>query len=499
LSASSSTPIVRSQQSTTAKNKRAQSFVIVCAIALLVVGFFIVRPNGVSGPAMRDFEAFYAAGATANAGADPYGRAIWQAERTIPGVDATHDETLPFVGPPAVLPLWRALAVLPFATAGRIWGAMLACAMLVFVFGTLALIGAAEEATIVLGAAIFAGAFGALVSDVALGQLALFSAAAIIATLLLLRSRSWLAASLTTAVAAFQPNLCIVLIPRATDLRALVAFVLGALVFLGMMLHAGGLAGIERYVHLLAIHGEAEKRTVIQITPPGVALGFGAGEAMVTFVRYASALIALVLGVIAIRRIPEPVARVGIAVCVLPFVVPFFHEHDFILLLLPALYCAIHARGTTLAFAALASTLCGVDWLGLGQRPNAEVQSIVLSIACALGFALLAKMRREAFAGLIVPFVVIAISLIAHVHPVPIWPDALPANWHGPTGASVSTLWGLEQRAAGLETQDPVWAFLRLLSLVSDALLGFALYRCLLNVDVYEIVERRESVGVEPG
>lgn len=470
---------------------------IVCALALLVVGFFIVRPNGVSGPAMRDFEAFYAAGATANAGADPYGRAIWQAERAIPGVDTTHDETLPFVGPPAVLPLWRALALLPFSTAGRIWGAMLACAMLVFVFGTLVLIGAPEEVTIVLGAAIFAGAFGALVSDVALGQLALFSAAAIIATLLLLRSRSWLVASLTSAVAAFQPNLCIVLIPRATDLRALVAFALGAIVFLVMMLHAGGLGAVERYVHLLAIHGEAEKRTVIQITPPGVALGFGAAEATVAFVRYASALVALVLGVLAIRRIPEPVARVGIAVCVLPFVVPFFHEHDFILLLLPALYCAIHARGTTLAFSALASTMCGVDWLGLGQRPNAEVQSVVLSIACALGFALLAHMRREALAGLVVPLVVIVVSLVARTHPVPIWPDALPPSWHGPVDANVSTLWGLEQRAAGLETQDPVWAFLRLVALVSDALLGFTLYRCLLNVDVHEIVERGQGARVE--
>jgi len=446
---------------------------------------------------MRDFEAFYAAGVTANAGADPYGRSIWEAERAIPGVDASHDETLPFVGPSAVLPLWRALALLPFPTAGRIWGAMLACAMLVFVFGTLALVGAPEEATIVVGAAIFAGAFGALISDVALGQLALFSCAGIIAALLLLRSRAWLGASIASAIAAFQPNLCIVLIPRATDVRAVVAFALGAIIFFVMMLNTGGLGGFERYAHLLAIHGAAEKRTVIQITAAGVALGFGAGDAAVTLIRYASALIALVLGFIAMRRITEPVARVGIAVCALPFFAPFFHEHDFVLLLLPAIYCAIHARGTTLAFSALAGTLCGVDWLGLGQRPNAAVQSIVLSVACALGFALLARMRGPAFTGLIVPFAVILVSLIARAHPVPIWPDALPLSWHGPAGASVSALWELEQRAAGLETQDPAWAFLRLLSLISDALLGFALYRCLLDVDVHEIVERRESVRVE--
>ena len=448
---------------------------------------------------MRDFEAFYAAGVTANAGGDPYGRAIWEAERAIPGVDTSHDETLPFVGPPAALPLWRALALFPFSIAGRIWGAILACAMLVMVFGTLALAGAAEETTIVLGASIFAGAFGALISDVALGQLALLSGAAIVATLLLLRSRKWLGAALTSAIAAFQPNLCIVMIARATDARAMIAFVLGAGIFVALMLLSGGVGGFERYLHLLAVHGAAEKQTVIQITPGGVALGFGAGDTTVAIIRYACALTALLLGTRAVLRLREPVAGVGIAACALPFIVPFFHEHDFVLLLVPALYCALHARGGTLAFSAVASTLCGVDWLGLGQRPYAEIQSVILATACALGFALLAGIRPQAFAGLVVPLAVVAVSFMARMHPVPIWPDALPPHWQGPAGASVSALWGLEQRAAGLDSQDPFWAFLRLLSLFSDVLLGFALYRCSMHVDVHEIVERGQGVRMESG
>jgi len=106
-------------------------------------------------------------------------------------------------------------------------------------------------------------------------------------------------------------------------------------------------------------------------------------------------------------------------------------------------------------------------------------------------------MRRSAFTGLVVPFAVIAVSLVARMHPVPIWPDALPLHWQGPAHASVSALWGLEQRAAGLDTQDPVWAFLRLLSLLADALIGFALYYSLLNVDVNEVIERREGVRME--
>jgi hypothetical protein len=491
-------PIVRSLPSITAKNKRAAPFVIICALALLAVAFFIVRPNGASGPAMRDFEAFYAAGVIANHGGDPYGRDIWNAEREIPGVDTTHDETLPFVGPPAALPLWRALALLPFSLAGRIWGAILGCAMLVTVFGTLRLANAPEEPAVALGAAIFAASFGALISDVALGQLALLCVAAVIATLLLLRTRAWLAASITSALAALQPNLCLVLIARATDLRALAAFGLGTILFFAMMLAPAGIAGLDRYLHLLAVHGAAEEHTVIQITPSGVALGFGASAAIAALAHYASMLVALGLGIAAMRSL-DPVARVGIAVCMLPFVVPFFHEHDFVLILLPALFCAINARARTLAFAAIGATLSAVDWLGLAQRPNAQLQSVLLACACALGFALLAQMRREAFAGMIAPVAVIVASLIARAHPVPIWPDALPLHWQGPPDAGISALWHLEQHVAGLEAQNPIWAFLRLLSLIADAMIGVALYACLLNVDVHEIVERRQSAGVETG
>jgi len=496
LSVSSYTPITHSLSPIQA-NKRVTALTVTCAIALLIVAFFSVRPTGASGPAMRDFEAFYAAGAAANAGADPYSRSIWRFERAIPGVDGSHDETLPFVGPPAVLPLWRVLALLPYGLAGRSWGAVLACAMLVMVFGTLTLARAPHEASIVLGATIFAASFGALISDVSLGQVALLSAAAIVATLLLLRSRAWPAAAITTVVGAFQPNMCLVLIARLGDMRASIAFAIGAVVFFGLMFAFGGIDATGRYLHLLAVHGAAERHTVIQITPASVALGWGASDAASTAVRLLSALAALGLGTVAMRRTREPIARVGFAACMLPFVVPFFHEHDFVLLVLPALYCALRARGSTLALAAVASVSCSIDWLGLAQRVGAQPQSLMLALAATLGIALLARLRRETSLALLVPAALIAVCLLARTHPVPIWPDALPLHWHGPPGASVSALWELEQRTAGLEAQDPVWSFLRLLPLFSDALLGFALYRTLMDVDVHEISERLEQVRVE--
>ena len=415
---------------------------------------------------MRDFEAFYAAGAVANRGTDPYGRAIWDAEKTIPGVDTSHNETLPFVGPPAGLPLWRALATLPYDVAGRVWGAVLAIAMLVIIFGTLELVNAPRTVSTLLGATILTSAYGAVISDVSLGQVALVCAAAIVLVLLLLPARAWLFAALAAAIAALSPNLAVVLIASLTGLRALFAFAIAAAGVTLSALHEVGVAGLARYADLLRVHGAAEKATVIQITPSGILFGLGPSVA----------LIVVALAIVALRRIREPAMRVGIASCALPFVVPFFHEHDFVLMLLPAMICAIRARGPALILAAIGATACGVDWLGLAQRPLNDAQTIIVATACALGFMLLARLRREAFTALAIPVAVAAVSAIARTHPVPIWPDMLPPHWQPPPGASVSEVWRLEQQVAGLDERDPVWNTLRALSLASCALLGFATY-----------------------
>jgi hypothetical protein len=369
--------------------------------------------------------------------------------------------------------------------------------MLVSVFGTLSLVRAPQSVSALLGASIFAASLGALVSDVALGQFALVCLAAIVATLLLLRSNAWIAASITAALAAMQPNLCLVLIARATGRRAIIALGLGAIIFLVLLLSMAGPAGIAAYLHLLAIHGAAEAATVIQITPAGVALGFGASPSTAESVRWCAAALGLILALMAMMRVSDPTARVGIAACASPFILPFFHEHDFVLLLLPVILCAIHARGSTLAFAAVAATACSVDWLALSQRPNAELQAVILAAAAALGFALLSDLRREAFAGLALPIVVAVVSLVAHQHQIPVWPDGLPLHWQAPSDASVSYVWGLEQLAAGLDAHDPIWSILRFFALVASALVGLATYLTASDVDVHEIVVRRERVGLE--
>jgi hypothetical protein len=168
-----------------------------------------------------------------------------------------------------------------------------------------------------------------------------------------------------------------------------------------------------------------------------------------------------------------------------------------VLLVLPALCCAVRARGATLAFAAIVATAAGVDWLGLAQRPSAGVQTVMLCIACALGFALASGSRRESFAGLCVPFAVIGAALLARTHPAPVWPDTLPLHWQAPAGASVSEVWALEQRVGGLDATNPVWSLLRALTLLSTALLGVATWmtgkqeQC-----VSEDTRRNERMGI---
>ncbi|HLX26764.1 MAG TPA: hypothetical protein VKR05_07200, partial [Candidatus Cybelea sp.] len=66
----------------------------------VAIAVFAVRPVRTPGPLARDFEAYWSAGKTANAHMDPYGKAIWEAERGIAGVNARRDELLPFISPP---------------------------------------------------------------------------------------------------------------------------------------------------------------------------------------------------------------------------------------------------------------------------------------------------------------------------------------------------------------------------------------------------------------
>jgi hypothetical protein len=435
-----------------------------------------LRPPPTSGPFARDFEAYYAAGATWNAGGDPWSRDVWRVERTIPGVDATRDELLPFVGPAASLPLWSLLAQLPFAAARTVWVAVLAFALATLALSALLLAGVRPGIGEALCAIAFAALCGPAISALALGQVALLAAAAVALALLALERRSpW--AIVAACVAALQPNLALPLATRLTAKRPALLLVAAAALFLAVTLAiGGGIGGLAGYLQRLGVHGAGERFIVIQYALPAIASAFHLAPARALILGDAIAVLTIAAGAIVAFRLraqPRYVALAGIAL--LPIAVPFFHEHDFTLELIPAIVLAFDADVRARAFAGIATMCTLVDWLGVAQRPQSAAQTAALAVALACVFcALQRRALPPALAPLLACAILIAALLpLAHAFPAPVWPDALGA-FHAAPALDASAVWAAEQRAAGLDAQVPAWGVLRAVPLGGCVLFAYA-------------------------
>jgi hypothetical protein len=461
--------------------KALRRLALAVALVAFALAFTAVRPPRTPGPFERDFEAYYAAGATVNAGGDPYSRDVWQTERTIGGVVATRDELLPYVGPAAALPLWSLLARLPHPAARIVWSALLALAFVALMLSVLALAGREPSPGTLVAAAGFLFASGPMLSDTALGQVALVSVAAIACALVAYRARAPLGATLATLIAAIQPNLALALIARMRSRFDVLAAAGAAVAFAGLTFAAGGGPhGFTAYLTRLRLHGEAERFILIQHTPAAIAFALGAPRPVALALGAIVALAAVGIAVVAIvRERLAPTDATLVAIAVLPLAVPFFHEHDFTLELIPGLLLACVARGRARALAAIACACVFVDWLGLAQRPPAHGQIALLAIALtalfvALGPADGRELRRGAW-GIVTVLVLLAVaSPLAHRFPAPTWPDALALTYHADPAADASAVWGEEQRLSGLEAAEPLWGVLRAIPLAGCALLTAA-------------------------
>jgi len=440
----------------------------------------VFRPAPTPGPFARDFEAYYAAGATWNAGGDPWSRDVWGVERTIPGVDASRDELLPFVGPAASLPLWSLLARLPFDAARIVWEILLALALAVLTLAAATLAHVRLTANRAAGALLFGAVTGPVIGDIALGQLALVSAAAVAVTLLALERRSpW------TIVAAFaagiQPNLALPLAARLTERRSAALLVAAGAFFLVVTLVAGGgIGGLQAYVRHLAEHGAGERFIVIQYSVPAILAAFHLAPDAASVAGTAVALLAVAAAAAAALRMrARPRLAAMVAIAVLPWVVPFFHEHDFVIELIPAIVLAASADARVRTLAGIAAVATLVDWLGIAQRPAFTAQTICLAFATACAFAALPNRSLRA-ASPLPPLVTCALLALlavplAHAFPVPVWPDAL-GPFHAAPDLSASAVWAAEQQRAGLNATVPAWGLLRLIPLAGCALLALAAY-----------------------
>jgi hypothetical protein len=446
-------------------------------LVALALAFTLFRPAPTQGPFARDFEAYYAAGATWNAGGDPWSRDVWQVERTVAGVDPSRDELLPYVGPAAALPLFGALARLPQPVAVRIWSGLLAASCAALMIAAV-LLARARRRDAVLGAFALALGAGPMTSALALGQAALLSAAAIALALVAYERRAVAAGALATLVAALQPNLALVLVARMRDRTALLCAVLGAAAFAALTLVAGGGAnGVGAYVRLLGEHGRAEGFATIQHTPAAIAFAFGAPESLAALTGTIVASIAvLAVAAATVRFRLSPLDGTLLAAAALPLAVPFFHEHDFVIALIPLTVLAVRAEGAARAWAGAGAVLALVDWLGLAQRPTAHAQIVAQGVALSCAFVVLgasARARRSDLA----PFAALAVLAcaalpLARAVPAPTWPDALPAGYRAPANAGASAVWADEQRAAGLDARQPAWGVLRAIPLAGCIALG---------------------------
>jgi hypothetical protein len=444
----------------------------------------VLRPPPTSGPYARDFEAYYAAGAVWNAGGDPYSRALWPAERAIGGVDGSRDELLPYVGPAAALPLFGALARLPHPLAVRLWSGLLAAALGALLLAGLALARRRDPWALLVGL-LLAIVSGPAISALALGQIALLSTAGIACALVACERAARSGAALAGGafamlVAGLQPNLALALIARVRDRAALLAASTAGLAFALLTLAAGGgPAGFAAYLHRLGEHGRAERFAGIQHTPAALAWALGAPAGTASAVGLAVALAALAaLVALTVRARLGPRDGALLALAALPLIVPFFHEHDFAIELIPLLVLALRAECAARAWAGAAAVLLLVDWLGFAQRPAGGAQLTALGLAVAAAFAALGPGRRARRADLAPLLVLAGLAAVAlplgRAHPAPTWPDALPPGYRAPANADASAVWADEQRAAGLDARSPAWALLRAFPLAGCVALGAA-------------------------
>ncbi len=417
---------------------------------------------------MRDFEAYYAAGASWNAGADAYSQSIWNAEMRLTGVNAGRYEALPFVGPPALLPVFGALARLPFDAAGDVWRALLLLCVALLVWSTARLLHPRVTARSLLAMLVAALGFGPLTSALALGQLALPAFACAVLGL---------GGNVAALFAWTQPNVALTLLAQIANRRGAATFAATLAIFVAACAAVAGIHGLEHYAAVLQRHSAAEALSAIQITPAAIAYGLGASARIAWAFGITVSIAAACAWVVLMQRARDATTRFCATCALLPLVMPFFHEHDLIVTFVPCVLYAARVSDELWPLAAFGALFAATDWLGLAQRPDGTLQTLLL--IGALGGALVALRTQPRARALAVPAAALAFigvaAAFAHAHPAPVWPDAMKTLPNTIRAVDVARAWGIEQHATGLFTRDAVWAVLRALSLAGCVLTATAI------------------------
>jgi len=337
---------------------------------------------------------------------------------------------------------------------------------------TLTLIGRKPSLFDLVTVTIASLGFGPLTSALALGQLALpVSAAVTLAVAIAAKSR--VGTSVATFLACAQPNLAIALAALVRSRGASLSAITGAGIFAAACLAVAGTGGFKSYLAALESHSAAERFSAIQITPSAIAYGVGLSGSVALVIAGLIALCAIAAWLWAVMRSRLDLrSTFFVTAALLPFAIPFFHEHDLALLFPAAVIIVLTANSKRAPWALAAALVCATDWLGLAQRPDGVVQTVLLIIGA--GTALLALRERLDHAALAVPALVVLITAagwIAQSHALPVWPDAMRAIAKG--GTDIASVWHSELAATELFQRSVFWAALRALSLAGCAGLAY--------------------------
>ncbi|HYZ16989.1 MAG TPA: glycosyltransferase family 87 protein [Candidatus Acidoferrum sp.] len=430
---------------------------------------------------MADFAAYYAAGKVWAHDGDPYGTDVWQVQRTLPNVDPTREELIPFVGPPLGLPLWALLAKLPYTAAMAVWGTFLVACVAVILYVPVRL--ARRKLSLVDAVALlfFACACGPLVIGVAFGQAALPATAGVALAILFISEKRWRwAAGAATFAALFKPHLALALVGAVRCGAATVAFAVAALgSLIGNALPGGGIAGLLRYLALLPEQTASERFYVYQFLPTSIAYSFGLARSQAVHVGTIITALTVVVTTLVVWRSRASLVDGLLIVCAaLPFALPYVHEYDLSVALLPGFVALYRARGPAWLLAACGLILLAVEPFALGYGHAGLAFSVITAATVALEIAALTPglYIRFRLAPLAVIPVVLCLGLgTPAATPLPMWPADLPPDFRAADGTTAQAVWKHELIAVGLQARHPWDALLRCITLSGCILVGAAM------------------------
>ena len=446
----------------------------------LAVAYFTIHPVNRSGAPFADFSAYYAAGKVWLQHGNPFGWAIWQAERRLPGMGGLPMAILPYVGPPAGLPLWGALALLPYDVAAGVWaGVCTLCGILILLVPAF-VAGRRIERRDGYALALLFASFAPLVTAVAVGQAALPATAAIDLAILAAARRRWTwAAAAAFAAALFKPNLALVLLATVRTLGAVVAYAGSAFATaLATAATGGGWSALAAYLAVVTHQSAAERFYLYQFTPAAIAFGFGLPQHAAIVLGVVVSLLACGVTVWAIQRSRASIADGAAIACAgYPFIVPFVHQADLIVVLLPGLVAIYRARGAGWLLAATGIVLVAVDSLAFSQGRIAAVFTPVIALVAALQIASLNRTPswRVRVAPVAIVPALFVLALFAPAQRLPMWPGSLPPAFTAAADESPTHVWQRELDSLALEVPNPYIALLRCISLAGCIAVGVAM------------------------